>query len=105
MKRSRLTRRTPLRQVSDKQKDINRRRAKLLREMRREQDWCTRCGRRGVHLDGHERLRRSQGGRADDRTEIVLVCRPCHDWIGANPAQAVADWWAVFSWQRRKDRP
>jgi len=101
---ARLVTRTPLRQVSDKQRDINKRRAELLREMRRGQDWCTRCGVRGQHLDGHERLRRSQGGKPDDRTEIILICRPCHEWIGANVAHAVADGWAVYSWQRRKDQ-
>lgn len=95
-----LTSRTPIKRVSQKRALVNQRRSKILTRMRAEQDWCTRCGTPGVPLDGHEKLRRSQGGDSADATQIILLCRPCHDWIGQNPAQAVATGWAKWSWQK-----
>ena len=38
--------------------------------------------------DPHEKVRRSQGGSITDPANILLVCRECHNWIHANPAEA-----------------
>lgn len=46
-------------------------------------------------VDVHELRRRSQGspivpsqGLADD--DVLALCRACHEWIGANPREAVS---------------
>lgn len=46
-------------------------------------------------VDVHETLRRSQGAaivpsQGLDEDGWLAVCRACHDWIGANPREAVS---------------
>lgn len=45
---------------------------------------------RGVADDVHEPLTRARGGSILDPANALAVCRPCHDWIHANPAEATA---------------
>lgn len=42
----------------------------------------------GRAVDGHELLARSAGGSIVEEENIALVCRSCHDWIGAHPREA-----------------
>lgn len=84
-----------LAEVSEERAALNRVRTKVLRPLREAQTWCARCGAAGVGLDGHELVRRSQGGSITDLANIVLVCRSCHTWIGANPSAAKAEGWAA----------
>ena len=62
--------------------------------------WCQagteRCTGRAV--DMHEIRRRSQGGDPTDPTNVLLVCRACHDWIGAHPSAAVDRGLAAWGW-------
>jgi 5-methylcytosine-specific restriction endonuclease McrA len=38
-------------------------------------------------LEPHHKLRRSQGGQ-NTMENVIMVCRPCHQWIHAHPCQA-----------------
>ena len=38
-------------------------------------------------IDPHHRLRRTQGG-TDDRSNLLFLCRRCHDWIHDHPAES-----------------
>jgi len=46
-------------------------------------DVCT-----GKSVDLHELLARSQGGSILDPSNIICVCRACHDFIGREVKQA-----------------
>lgn len=37
----------------------------------------------------HEVLARSAGGDILDETNLLCVCRACHDWIGQHPRKAL----------------
>lgn len=103
--RTELVRRTPLNPVSTKRRRENRIRTEVLRPMREEQVWCARCGKTGVGLDAHEVVRRSQyRGGVTDETVIVLLCRECHDWVGANPEAAHAAGWTIWGWEHRQQQ-
>ena len=79
MKRSRLKPR------SKKMTQLYRERRKLVEKLLKEHpqceaqvpDVCT-----GKSVDLHELLARSQGGSILDPSNIICVCRACHDFIG-----------------------
>ena len=48
-------------------------------------DRCTRDS-----VDVHEILARSAGGSILDESNLMCLCRRCHDWIGDNPKIALA---------------
>jgi len=88
----RVSKRTPIKQQSAKKKAENNTRRELLRALVDERgemcqakvdNVCT-----GVAVDAHEVLTRARGGSAVDPENILLVCRACHEWIGAHPKQA-----------------
>lgn len=54
---------------------------------------CERCQERRANAIHHRRLR-SQGG-ADSLLNLCHLCRKCHDWAHANPAEAAAGMWIV----------
>ena len=54
----------------------------------------------GEAVDGHELVRRSQGGDPTCAEQIILVCRECHRHITENPIEAVALGLARWGWQR-----
>lgn len=86
MRRSPLTRRTPLRPWSKKRRQA----AKQYRNARavafhRAQERCEVCGQRAEHA--HHLLPRSAGG-PDDPTNLLAVCHACHARIHANPQWA-----------------
>lgn len=44
----------------------------------------------GHPSDIHEPLTRARGGSITDPANMVVVCRPCHDWIHAHPSLATS---------------
>ena len=100
MKRGSPMRRTPLRRRSAKQQALYDVRVPIIREAMAEGVLCqagiriadfdleaaNRCRIRAQ--DWHEKLSRARGGSITDPANRLWVCRPCHDWIGANPALA-----------------
>lgn len=87
--------RTPIRQRSAKKAVEVRARIKFLLKLERDRGpICQAQGAaspacQGFWSDGHELVRRSQGGDPLSADNVILVCRLCHDWIGANPALAI----------------
>ncbi len=113
MKRSGpIQRKTPLRSVSKKRQKLNRQRAQMVKTELEDRPDCeagpviseflksyysenaafwfdrkTPCYGRASEL--HEPLRRSQGGSIVDPDNTVAICRRCHDWVHANPDDAL----------------
>lgn len=96
-----LERSGPPRPVSDKRRAEQRQRREAIERMVAERGEGCEARVKGVCTgraqDAHELLRRSQGG--DPTEPDLLVCRACHDWIGANPQAAVDAGLARWSWQ------
>lgn len=84
-----------MRRRSNKKEAEQRKRRPFLLQLERERGpLCEAQGKasptcQGFWSDGHELVRRSQGGDPLDPDNVILVCRMCHDWIGANPALAI----------------
>jgi 5-methylcytosine-specific restriction endonuclease McrA len=95
MKRTTPLRRTPFKRGGRKRLIANRIRAQVVRQLRADQDHCSRCGRTDFWLDAHELLSRAQGGSITDPANIILLCRPCHSWVTENPREAAEQGWAV----------
>ena len=98
MKRTPLKPGKPPRKVSVKRAKQNRERTKVIKEILRYRSHCE-AGPKIVAADRrhfcrvtpddvHEPLTRARGGSITDPDNMVLVCRPCHDWIHNNPALA-----------------
>lgn len=45
---------------------------------------CALCG-EFIALDPHHRVTQSRGG---NKTDIVYLCRDCHNWVGEHPEEA-----------------
>lgn len=115
MKRSALSRRTPLgrgRSALSRTVALRARSAKRTVEQRARRvsvaallaergPWCQArlpvCA--GLACDAHEVLTRARGGSITDPANILLVCRPCHDWIGSSPVAAAALGLVRWSWE------
>lgn len=54
---------------------------------------CT--GRAG---DAHEILTRARQGSITDGTNILLLCRECHDWVTLHPVGAAERGLMAWSW-------
>lgn len=54
---------------------------------------------RNRSVDVHEVVRRSQGGSILDESNLMCVCRPCHDRIGKSPALAFELGLAKHEWE------
>lgn len=59
---------------------------------------CQRCD-QARSVDVHEPKLRSRGGDPYTKTQCVALCRPCHDWIHANPDLAADEGWMKNSWE------
>jgi hypothetical protein len=100
MKRTPLTRRTPLKRtgrlnpVSDKRRAENLERRCALCGPLRAHGIVTGCN--GWADDADEITRRSAGGSITDVANIRPVGRACHRWIGEHPA-AAREWGLVES--------
>lgn len=96
--------RSPLRNRSKKRTAEMVERRKLIKRLFDERDGLCEALIEGVcsryASDLHEILRRSQGGKVvgGDDSSYLIVCRPCHTWIGNNPQQAFQLGLAKHSW-------
>lgn len=108
-----MKRRTPLRSKarlrrSSKKRDReNRLRRKVVEKLAEERGTDCQAQVEGVctgrAMDAHERLTRARGGSITDGRNILLVCRPCHDFITAHPLEAAERGLLRWSWQREDD--
>lgn len=92
MRRGSQLRRTAIRPVSKARAAEQRTRVAMLRAVYGEAALCQRCGSAEAN-DAHEIVPRSAGGSITDPANVRALCRSCHDWIHANPAQATAAGW------------
>lgn len=112
MKRTPLRRGQPPRRTG-RPKPVSSRRAEENEERRdvrllvnaRSGGWCEACWvlRPGLEplpaSDLHEILTRARGGSITDPANLLHVCRPCHDWITANPRPAAELGLVRWSWE------
>lgn len=69
--------------------------------------WCQCCPARGFTMenelirrwtDMHERVLRSRGGDATDESNIILLCRECHEYVHKHPEWATANGFMAHAW-------
>jgi len=94
MRRTPLSRRTPLPVRSAKRTRIMPARRALVASLLTERPWCQRCGTERS-TDVHEPLTRAQGGNILDPENAYSLCRSCHSHIHASPAESYADGWLI----------
>lgn len=91
-------RRSPLAPVSKKRQQLNVKRRAFVRRMLDERQRCE-AGARIVMLDTrhrcafvpvdvHEIVTRARGGDILDESNVLAICRLCHDWIHDHPQAA-----------------
>ena len=77
--------------------------------MARADNSCERCGLSIVNQPGaiHHRRTRGMGGARDSNyaENCVVLCDPCHRWVGANPNEAAATGWYVRQWEAPETVP
>jgi hypothetical protein len=66
-------------------------------------DRAHRCFR--IPWDVHEPLTRARGGSITDPANMMVVCRPCHDWIHTHPQLATQVGLLVSGYTARYDQP
>ena len=88
-------------------------RRKIVRELLEERPFCEACPifakhdgkityvRRGS-VDIHEIIRRNQGGSILETSNLMAVCRECHNRIGSQPALAFELGLARHGWEKGK---
>lgn len=59
---------------------------------------CQRCWRQRA-VDVHEVKSRARGGSITDPSNLVCLCRPCHDLITRSPERAHQEGWLKQSWE------
>lgn len=90
-------RKTVIRKVSARQKARNITYSALVAEFKRQNPLCARCsaaGRETPTIDNHH-MRGKEGERLNDVRFWMPLCRPCHEWATAHPADAKAAGWSV----------
>jgi hypothetical protein len=108
-----LKRSGPLRPRSKKTEDVYKKRRPLVEKLLKERPWCEACPIFAEHdnlavyirkpsQDIHELVRRSQGGSILDESNLLAVCRPCHQRIGEQPALAFKLGLAKHSWENNQ---
>lgn len=101
MKRSPISRRTPLKRVSRKRAALLRERTAVRRyvferagfQCEARIDGCT-----FMPTDVHEILTRARGGSIIDPENCLALCRPCHQFITENPMFAEMNGFVVSQW-------
>ena len=93
-----LRRSTPIAKVSAKRRRLNRDRAKFVADVLARRTVCEgghrivtvddrhRCD--GRPVDVHEVVTRARGGSIVDESNVIALCRACHDWIHTHPLAA-----------------
>lgn len=82
--------RTPIRRESKKRAALNRVRARVVADMKRDGPvLCARCGGRADDL--HERLSRARRGSLTDPANLIPLCRADHDWVSTHPKEAALE--------------
>jgi len=94
MRRTPLSRRSPLRFRSSKRAAVMPARRALVASLLTERPWCQRYGVERS-TDVHEPLTRAQGGNILDPANARAICRRCHEHIHASPAQSYAEGWLI----------
>lgn len=90
--------RSPIRRRSKKRAKLYREeRVPLVIELLAQIDHCERCLQRPP-VDVHELKSRARGGSILDESNLVALCRQCHDWITTHPKQATDQGWLRNSW-------
>lgn len=82
-----------MRAVSRQRAALNRRRREAEQALYELGPWCWRCGLTRVHLAGHERLGRAQGGNPE--RPDALLCHPCNTACEDEPIDAAWNGWKV----------
>lgn len=104
----------PMRHRSKKKEAEYRSRRPLVARLLEERPWCEACPTfatyddkpiyvRNRSQDIHEIVRRSQGGSILDESNLLAVCRSCHNRIGAHPALAFELGLAKHGWTLDND--
>lgn len=100
-----------MRHRSEKQQALYKLRRPFVAKVLGERPWCEACSVFAAHdgkrtymrrpsTDVHELIRRSQGGDILDETNVLAVCRPCHNRIGNHPQLAFDLGLARHGWER-----
>lgn len=100
-----------MRHRSKKKEAEYRLRRPLVAKLLEERPYCEACSvfakydqkgtfRQNPSQDIHELIRRSQGGSILDEDNLLAVCRPCHNRIGAYPALAFELGLAKHGWEQ-----
>lgn len=111
MKRGKPLKRTPLAKRSKKTQEKYKERVPLVQRLLKERPWCQACPVfakfdcvvtyiRRPSEDIHEIIRRSQGGSILDESNLLAVCRQCHQRIGNHPQLAFDLGLAKHGWER-----
>lgn len=69
----------------------------LVRRMLEQHPICVRCFQQ-PSSDVHEVKSRARGGSITDESNLVCLCRACHDLITRSPAEAERRGWSRHSW-------
>lgn len=100
-----------MRYRSKKKEEEYKLRRPLVKRLLEERPWCEACPvfaahderhvyRRNRSEDIHEMIRRSQGGSILNESNLLAVCRPCHQRIGNHPALAFDLGLAKHGWEK-----
>ena len=100
-----------MRHRSKKKEAEYRQRRPLVARLLSERPYCEACPKFAEHdglvtytnnrsVDIHEIIRRSQGGSILDESNLMAVCRPCHNRIGREPALAFELGLAKHGWEQ-----
>ena len=95
---------------SEKMKKVYEERRPFVEKILAENPYCQACKVFAAHdgkvtfaqnksVDVHELVRRSQGGSILDESNVIAVCRPCHQRIGNYPELAISLGLAKHSWE------
>jgi len=96
---------------SEKMKKTYEQRRPFVEKVLSENPYCQACGVFAKHdgkvtfvqnksVDVHELVRRSQGGSILDESNVIAVCRPCHQRIGNYPELAINLGLSKHSWEK-----
>lgn len=82
---------------SKQQRVYTEQRIPLVKKVLSDQPVCIRCF-RARSTDVHELKSRARGGSITDESNVVAICRACHNYITTHPAEAEAQGWSKNSW-------